>query len=127
MEWIFEKNRTRLVVLSTDVSAENSETGEDLLAIVTVFVARHNGLRSAANCKRRRNTAQEVYEFQEGSEETSSRQGTTDLHLSQPAERLKLRRWIGTARWTYNRCLIAVEKEGIKSRWKRYLFCRFIE
>jgi len=29
-------------------------------------------------------------------------------------ERLKLRRWIGTARWTYNRCLIAVEKEGIK-------------
>ena len=29
-------------------------------------------------------------------------------------ERPKLRRWMGTARWTYNRCLIAVEKEGIK-------------
>ena len=85
MEWIFEKNRTRLVVLSTDVSAKSSEAGEDLLAIVTVFVARHNGLRSAANRKRRRNTAQEVQEVQEGSEETSSRQGTTDSHLSQPA------------------------------------------
>jgi len=93
-----------------------TEAGE--LAIVTVFVARHNGLRSAANRKRRRNTAQEVQEFQEGSEETSSRQGTTDSHLSQPAERLKLRRWIGTARWTYNRCLIAVEKEGIKREKK---------
>ena len=48
MEWIFEKDRTRLVVLSTDVSAESNEAGElaeDLLAIVTVFVARHNGLR----------------------------------------------------------------------------------
>ena len=63
MEWIFEKNRTRLVVLGTNVSVESSEAGElaeDLLAIGTVFVARHNGLRSAANRKRRRNTAQEV-------------------------------------------------------------------
>jgi len=25
-------------------------------------------------------------------------------------ERLKLRRWIGTARWTYNQCLSAVKK-----------------
>jgi hypothetical protein len=76
------------VVLGTDVSAESSEAGElaeDLLAIVTVFVARHNGLRSAANRRRRRDAAQEIKDFQEGSEETSSRQGTTDSHLSQPA------------------------------------------
>ncbi|CAG8703828.1 11196_t:CDS:2 [Gigaspora margarita] len=26
-------------------------------------------------------------------------------------ERMKLRKWIGTARWTYNRCLIAVKEE----------------
>ncbi|RHZ90026.1 hypothetical protein Glove_9g274 [Diversispora epigaea] len=56
VEWIFEKNGTRLMVLGTDVSAESSEVGElaeDLLSIVTVFVARHNGMRSAANllCK----------------------------------------------------------------------------
>jgi len=66
------------VVLGTDISAKSSETG-DLLAIVTVFVARHNGLRSAANRRRRRDAAQE---FQEGSEETSSRQDATDSHLS---------------------------------------------
>ena len=87
MEWIFEKNGTQLVVLGTDVSAESSEAGElaeDLLAIVTVFVARHNGLRSAAN-RRRKEAAQEFQEFQEGSEETFSRQGTTYSHLSQPA------------------------------------------
>jgi putative transposase len=28
-------------------------------------------------------------------------------------EKLKLKRWMGTARWTYNRCLVAVKKEGI--------------
>ena len=57
MEWIFEKNGTWLVVLGTDVSAKSSETGElaeDLLSIVTVFVARHNGMRSAANRRKRR-------------------------------------------------------------------------
>jgi Helix-turn-helix domain len=29
-------------------------------------------------------------------------------------QRQKLRRWMGTARWTYNRCLAAVEKEGVR-------------
>ena len=29
-------------------------------------------------------------------------------------EHLKLRKWMETARWTYNRCLTAVEKKGIK-------------
>ena len=70
VEWIFEKNGTRLVVLGSDVYTNDSEAGElaeDLLAIVTVFVAQHNGLRSAANRRRRRDAAQE---FQEGSEET---------------------------------------------------------
>ena len=33
-------------------------------------------------------------------------------------ERLKLRRWMGTARWTYNRCLTAVEKEDINRKKK---------
>jgi putative transposase len=35
-------------------------------------------------------------------------------------EKLILRRWMGTARWTYNRCLVAVEKEGI-ARTKKAL------
>jgi len=29
-------------------------------------------------------------------------------------EKLKLKCWMGTARWTYNRCLVAVKKEGIE-------------
>jgi Helix-turn-helix domain len=33
-------------------------------------------------------------------------------------ERQTLRKWIGTARWTYNRCLVAVEKEGVKRNKK---------
>jgi hypothetical protein len=33
-------------------------------------------------------------------------------------ERLKLRSWMGTARWTYNRCLTAVEKENVKRKKK---------
>ena len=37
---------------------------------------------------------------------------------SNQQERLKLRRWMGTARWTYNQCLIAVKKEGIKRKKK---------
>ncbi|GES78843.1 IS607 family transposase [Rhizophagus clarus] len=88
VEWIFEKNGTQFVVLSTDVSAESNEAGElaeDLLAIVTGFVTWHNGLRSAANRRKRRDVAQEIKDIQEGSEETSSRQGTTDSYLSQPA------------------------------------------
>ncbi|GBC09785.1 hypothetical protein RclHR1_00910035 [Rhizophagus clarus] len=88
VEWIFEKNGTQLVVLGTDVSAESNEAeelAEDLLAIITVFVAWHNGLRSAANRRRKRNVAQEIKDIQEGSEETFSRQGTTDSHLSQSA------------------------------------------
>ncbi|CAG8582545.1 70_t:CDS:2 [Ambispora gerdemannii] len=80
----YPKEPIRLVILGSDVCTNDSEAeelAEDLLAIVTVFVARHNELRSAAN-RRRRDTTQEI---QEGSEETSSRQGTTHLPLSHPA------------------------------------------
>jgi putative resolvase len=68
VEWIFEKNGTRLVVLGSDIGADSGEAGElaeDLLAIVTVFVARHNGLRSAANRRKRRETAQKEKENRE--------------------------------------------------------------
>src|SRR5437016_7357963 len=35
-------------------------------------------------------------------------------------EKLKLKCWMGTARWTYNRCLVAVEKEGIERTKKAF-------
>lgn len=67
VEWIFAKNETQLVVLGSDVGADGGEArelAEDLLSIVTVFVARHNGLRSAANRKRRREATLEGQDHQ---------------------------------------------------------------
>ncbi|CAG8449366.1 8827_t:CDS:2 [Cetraspora pellucida] len=57
VEWIFKKHEVKLMVLGTDVGSNEPETGElaeDLLSIVTVFTARHNGLRSAANKRKRK-------------------------------------------------------------------------
>ncbi|CAG8723819.1 1168_t:CDS:2, partial [Dentiscutata heterogama] len=59
VEWIFGKNDTKILVLGSDVNVDDTESGElaeDLLSIVTIFTARHNGLRSAQNRKRRRET-----------------------------------------------------------------------
>jgi len=57
VEWIFSKHDTKIVVLGSDINVDDTESGElaeDLLSIVTIFTARHNGLRSAENRKRRR-------------------------------------------------------------------------
>ncbi|CAG8842222.1 42157_t:CDS:2, partial [Gigaspora margarita] len=80
--WIFEKNGTWLVVFGSDICANDNETGELAEDLVTVFVVRQNGLRSAANRKRRKEAAQAIQKFQEESNETSSRQGTTHSPFS---------------------------------------------
>ena len=52
VEWIFVKHNTKIVVLSSNVNVDDTESGElaeNLLSIVTIFTARHNGLRSAEN------------------------------------------------------------------------------
>lgn len=49
VEWIFKKAAVKLVVLHDDGDSKEDPTkelAEDLLAITTVFVARHNGLRA---------------------------------------------------------------------------------
>jgi predicted site-specific integrase-resolvase len=53
-ESIFTKTGTKFVVFGKDSTDSHSELAEDLLAITTVFVARHNGARSATNRKRRK-------------------------------------------------------------------------
>ena len=53
-ETIFTKTGAKLVVFGGDQKNAPSELAEDLLAITTVFVARHNGTRSAVNRKRRK-------------------------------------------------------------------------
>jgi hypothetical protein len=81
----------QLVVLGSDISASNSEArelAEDLLFIVMVFVARHNGLCSAANHKRKQEVFEEAKEDQ--NIEAYSRQSVTCLSLS------NLRRMIKT-------------------------------
>jgi excisionase family DNA binding protein len=58
IEWICKKHKTRIVVLNPASTAEDSdrtkELSEDLLAVVTVFVAKNNGLRSSNNRKIRK-------------------------------------------------------------------------
>jgi len=57
VEFILQKAGTKLVVLGQSMSAERPdaarELADDLLAVVTVFVARHNGQRSADNKRKR--------------------------------------------------------------------------
>mgnify|MGYP003480374900 FL=1 len=55
VEWIFKKSNVELLVLNKDTTDQEStnELSEDLLSIVTVFVAKNNG-RRAANNKRAR-------------------------------------------------------------------------
>jgi len=78
VESIFEKAGTKLVVHSESNSAGHTteqELAEDLLAITTVFVARHNGMRGAANRRRRANRG--------NSKETTSGEGSSVQSLPQ--------------------------------------------
>ncbi|CAG8848378.1 24284_t:CDS:2, partial [Racocetra persica] len=69
-----------------DICANNNKTRElveDLLSIVIVFVAQHNGLCCAANHKRRKETTQANQKFQEDSNKTSSKQGNGHKQLGE--------------------------------------------
>jgi predicted site-specific integrase-resolvase len=70
-ESIFAKTGTKFVVFSKDSTDSPNELAEDLLAITTVFVARHNGARSAANRKTER-----------ARDEASARESAQDTGLS---------------------------------------------
>lgn len=59
LEWLFQKSECKILVHHQDnqVHPEHSneqELSEDLLAIVTVFVAKNNGLRSGLNRRKRK-------------------------------------------------------------------------
>jgi len=61
LEYWFKQAGVQLVVHSQDhVPGHTAELAEDLLAITTVFVASHNGRRSAENRRRRRRQDQET-------------------------------------------------------------------
>jgi predicted site-specific integrase-resolvase len=62
LDWIFQKSNVKLVVLGAtdEVDDPSRELSEDLLAITTVFVAKHNGLRAAHNRRQRERANQET-------------------------------------------------------------------
>jgi len=59
VEFILARSGTKLVVHGKEAGTnDTSELADDLLAVTTVFVARHNGLRSGANRRRRAESRQ---------------------------------------------------------------------
>jgi len=61
LEFVFKKAGTQFVVHGKDEETNDTrELADDLLAITTVFVARHNGRRSAANRRRRQEEHQDT-------------------------------------------------------------------
>lgn len=70
LEWLFRKFHTKLLVLDPSAPDSKQELSDDLLSIVTVFVARHNGRRAAEN-RRQRALLAEATEEEEEEEEPS--------------------------------------------------------
>lgn len=77
IEWIFRRANVQLVVLGQpDHPSAERELADDLLSIVTVFVAKHNGQRSAEN--RRRSRAAEDRGEENSNQESQDDEETKD-------------------------------------------------
>lgn len=79
LEWMFKKYQVKFVVLSGEHDEETKrsdvqELSEDLLSIVTVFVAKNNGRRAQEN--RRLRNAQQANRSLGETEEDEEQQGT---------------------------------------------------
>ncbi|RHZ83413.1 hypothetical protein Glove_94g44 [Diversispora epigaea] len=96
------------MVLSTDVSAKNNEAGKDLWQdIMECIVEKGEKLPKPKSIKNSKKI--------KSSKITVDKAQRIRLFPTQE-ERLKLKCWIETARWTYNHCLVAVEKESIEKK-----------
>lgn len=71
VEFIFKKAGTRLVVRDVCRDGEDGrgELADDLLSVATVFVARHNGRRSADHRRARKRARKEVQTQKDGRKE----------------------------------------------------------
>ena len=60
-EWICTKNQTKIIILNpvTQTDDRTQELAEDLLSIVTVFVAKNNGLRASKNRQQRMSNSEQ--------------------------------------------------------------------
>lgn len=80
--FILEKAGTKLVVYgNAEAEDRTRELADDLLAITTIFVARHHGQRSGAN-KRRRRAAADAVEAANAVDESSAGESVQDSRLS---------------------------------------------
>lgn len=64
LEYILKKHDVRVVVQGKELQVEDEqrELSDDLISVVTLFVARHNGKRAAENRRKRKRTSQEEKE-----------------------------------------------------------------
>ncbi|RHZ72521.1 hypothetical protein Glove_242g146 [Diversispora epigaea] len=83
------------MVVPTIAKLENLQSSQCLWRNVTDYVQLPEGPKRLKSSKK---------------EEKKPPAGKVQLYSTQN-ERLKLRKWMGTVRWTYNQCLIAIEKE----------------
>jgi len=65
VEWLAQKHNCTIVVHSQSMDVQddafgNTELADDLLAVVTFFTARNNGMRAATNKRRRKESAQDT-------------------------------------------------------------------
>jgi hypothetical protein len=99
-DFFFAKTGTKLVVFGKDQSEDATrELADDLLAITTVFVARHNGQRSAANKRRKREDAQkgeniQAAEGEAGSSESVQNPGVSKQSAGGCAEEMDVHRQV---------------------------------
>ena len=89
IEWIFRRANVQLVVLgqAADHPSVERELADDLLSIVTVFIAKHHGQRSAENRRRRRRatTDREETGSEEGQDEEEDGQTAGGQGQEEPA------------------------------------------
>jgi len=79
LDHIMDKAKCRFVVLSKTMEEHDpsAELAEDLLSVVTVFVARNNGLRAGQN-RRRRKQEEELRELEASTQE--AQEGASSAH-----------------------------------------------
>jgi putative resolvase len=135
VEFIMEKAGTKLLVhdkietttetnekSTTKYTSPEQELAEDLLSIVTVFVARNNGKRSNGYKKRAKKSKMEPKDETSKQEKKGKRDPMKDLPkkakkilmIPTTVQKKILNEWFHTARWIYNQCLAIVKEKGIE-------------
>jgi putative transposase len=133
-----------VVLDKNDNIASEQELSEDLLAITTVFVARHRGSCSAQNRRKRKRERLEAQDSETSEDERSEREAKSQEESEQkekvpagksfkirlyPTSKQKtvLLQWFGAARWTYNQCVAYWRSDQLDKKYnKKHLRSLFL-